>query len=76
VPDLFLELCNARRSTRAASWLRSLATIAGQDGHELCSNVCFEVRAEARAMLDLMLIAVTVAFFVVAVLYVHACDRM
>jgi len=27
-------------------------------------------------MLDLMLIGVTLAFFVVAVLYVHACDRL
>jgi len=27
-------------------------------------------------MLDLGLIAVTVTFFLVAVLYVHACDRI
>jgi len=27
-------------------------------------------------MLDLILVAVTVGFFVVAVLYVHACDRV
>jgi hypothetical protein len=33
-------------------------------------------RAEAETMLDLMLMVVTVAFFVAAVLYVHACERL
>ena len=43
---------------------------------EQLDRVASTHRTGGATMLDLILVAVTVGFFVVAVLYVHACDRV
>jgi hypothetical protein len=50
----------------------TLARASGNDRHATCLG---EMRAEVQ-MLDLVLIVVTVTFFLVAVLYVHGCNRV